>query len=112
MTHNDLLYNVYSLNQVTISPFYPRKMSLYGLYENANGFELISDCYNTNNTGQASNFEIFPSGDITSFGDFGCQSVLNVWHPDTFCYDNYELYPSGSITQLNSGVILKGYIWQ
>lgn len=102
----------YTLNQALVSPLYPRKISLLGLYSNGNGYHLLSDCFNQNNTLIASNWELYPSGAVVSLGDFQCQAVHSIMTGSTFAYDNYELYPSGSINLLNSGQKLIGYVWQ
>lgn len=112
--HQDFTKNIKTLNSVIRSANHMNKMEIYGLFDNGDGFRLISDCFQFPVSGIFTNFSGLTTGNVNNVNQYNCSDAVNFSPIPFFGYENFSAYPSGAIpTGFGSGYNMGGgYVWQ
>lgn len=113
--HQDFDRTVSALKYVSTFSEHANKISVMGLYDNGDGFELITDCFYLFETGAFTNFSQYANGEIDNLNDWECGPADNFTNELNICHENFVSYPTGIATtgQFNSGTnISGGYTYQ
>lgn len=114
IAHQDFPFQIRTLNHASRFEYHPNKMSILGLYENADGFQIVSDCFTYFETGAFANFSDFPEIEISgSMKDYFCSPSSTFTEETYMAHENFSAYPTGVINFFfNSGTKMSGgYIW-
>ncbi len=111
LIHQSFHGSVKTLNCAFQHASHPNKFSLLGLYQNGDGFEIISDCF-SEQTGVFINFSGL-SGTITNLNEYLCGPAENFTPSLDLSHENFAAYPTGIINYVfDSGNNTSGgYIW-
>ena len=112
IVHQDFAYSVRTLNQASRFEYHPNKMALMGLYDSADAFQIISNCFNYFETGFYLGFTGYSYGSVTNLNDFECNEADNFSDEPLLLLENFSQYPTGSVSEFPSGTYTSGgYIW-
>lgn len=113
IVHQNFGATVRTLNQVSRFEQHPNKMTLLGLYESADAWQLISNCFNYFETGFYLGFSGWNTGDASYLNDFECSPASNFNPQRILALENFANYPTGIVNyNFDSGIYTSGgYLW-